>query len=108
MPSGPPGKCRALLRRSGVPAFEQDALQFIGTNERTRTSITSAVMPALGWLTHPAAAAAVPGHGFDVAALLADRATVFLLGAEETQVAPLVPAAASRRVGPQHQGRAVG
>jgi hypothetical protein len=81
----------ALLRRSGVPAFEQDALQFVGTNERTRTSITSAVMPALGWLTHPAAAAAAaPGHPFDVAELLADRATVFLLGAEETQVAPLV------------------
>jgi type IV secretory pathway TraG/TraD family ATPase VirD4 len=81
----------ALLRRSGVPAFEQDALQFIGTNERTRTSITSTVMPALGWLTHPAAAvAAASGPGFDVAELLAQRATVFLLGAEETQVAPLV------------------
>lgn len=80
-----------LLRRSGVPAFEQDATQFVSTNERTRTSVTSSVMPALGWLTHPAAAAAAtPGHGFDVAQLLATRATVFLLGAEETQAAPLV------------------
>jgi hypothetical protein len=74
----------ALLRRSGVPAFEQDALQFIGTNERTRTSITSTVMPALGWLTHPAAAAAAAPdpRGFDVAELLAQRATVFLLGVD--------------------------
>lgn len=81
----------ALLRRSGVAAFEQDATQFVSTNDRTRTSITSTIMPALGWLTHPAAAAAAePGHGFDVARLLAARATVFLLGAEETQAAPLV------------------
>lgn len=80
-----------LLRRSGVPAFEQDATQFVATNERTRTSVTSSVMPALGWLTHPAAAAAAaPGHEFDVAHLLASRATVFLLGADETQAAPLV------------------
>ena len=81
----------ALLRRSGVQAFEQDAMQFVGTNERTRTSITSTVMPALGWLNHPAAAAAAaPGQGFDVERLLAEKATVFLLGAEETQAAPLV------------------
>ncbi|MEQ3541384.1 type IV secretory system conjugative DNA transfer family protein [Pseudonocardia tropica] len=81
----------ALLRRSGVTAFEQDAMQFITTNERTRSSITSSVMPALGWLTHPAAAAAAePGAGFDVARLLDGRATVFLLGAEEAQTAPLV------------------
>ncbi|ALE82470.1 type IV secretory system conjugative DNA transfer family protein [Pseudonocardia sp. HH130629-09] len=81
----------ALLRRSGVPAFEQDVMQFISTNERTRSSITSSVMPALGWLTHPAAAAAAePGRGFDVGRLLEERATVFLLGAEEAQTAPLV------------------
>ncbi|WP_224393179.1 type IV secretory system conjugative DNA transfer family protein [Pseudonocardia sp. ICBG1293] len=81
----------ALLRRSGVTAFEQDVMQFLTTNERTRSSITSSVMPALGWLTHPAAAAAAkPGDGFDVARLLDDRATVFLLGAEEAQTAPLV------------------
>jgi type IV secretion system protein VirD4 len=81
----------ALLRKSGVAAFEQDAMQFVATNERTRTSITSTIMPALGWLTHPAAAAAAePGLPFDVSGLLAARATVFLLGAEETQAAPLV------------------
>jgi type IV secretory pathway TraG/TraD family ATPase VirD4 len=80
-----------LLRRSGVQAFEQDVTQFLETNERTRSSITSTIMPALGWLSHPAAAeAARPGVGFDVERLLADRATVFLLGAEETQTGALV------------------
>jgi type IV secretory pathway TraG/TraD family ATPase VirD4 len=83
-----------LLRRAADPAFEQDARQFLATNDRTRTSITSTIMPALGWLTSPAAAAAAEpapdGVGFDVAELLASRATVFLLGAEETQAAPLV------------------
>jgi type IV secretion system protein VirD4 len=83
----------ALLRKSSEPAFEQDVTQFITTNERTRTSITSTIMPALGWLTSPAAsAAAAPGRSLDVADLLRSRATVYLLGAEETQVAPLVTA----------------
>ncbi len=54
-------------------------------------------MPALGWLHHDAAATAATGPrtggaGFDVAELLATRATVYLLGAEETQTAPLVSA----------------
>ena len=80
-----------LLRRSAVEAFERDATQFITTNERTRTSITNSIMPALGWLNHPAAtAAAAPGAGFDVMSLLDARVTVFLLGAEEAQTGPLV------------------
>ncbi len=54
----------ALLRRSQVEAFEKAAEQFVTTNDRTRTSITNSIMPALGWLNHPhAAAAAAPGHG---------------------------------------------
>lgn len=81
----------ALLMRSGVAAFVDDAEQFLGINDRTQTSITTTLMPALGWLNHPPAAkAARRGRGFDVAQLLASQATVFLLGAEETQVAPLV------------------
>ena len=81
-----------LLRRMADPVFERDALQFLKTNDRTRTSITSTIMPALGWLTSPAAAAAAEpsGWAFDVADLLARRATVFLLGAEESHAAPLV------------------
>jgi type IV secretion system protein VirD4 len=81
----------SLLRRSRVVAFEQDATQFVTTNDKTRSSITSTIMPALGWLTSPAACeAATGGAPFDVAALLAAKATVYLLGAEETQAAPLV------------------
>ena len=80
-----------LLRRSPEPAYAEDAAQFMTTNERTRTSITSTIMPALGWLTSPAASAAATGaNPFDVAELLRSRATVYLLGAEETQAAPLV------------------
>ena len=48
----------SLLRRSPEQAFEIDVAQFVSTNYRTRTSITSTIMPALGWLAHPAAAAA--------------------------------------------------
>ena len=47
-------------------------------------------MPALGWLTSPAAAAAARPGSFDVERAAPSRATVFLLGAEETQAAPLV------------------
>ncbi len=81
-----------LLRRSTVTAMRDDAVQFVTTNDKTRSSITSTIMPALGWLTSPAAAEAGAAGGipFDVADLLASRATVYLLGGEETQAAPLV------------------
>ncbi|MEJ2865315.1 type IV secretory system conjugative DNA transfer family protein [Actinomycetospora flava] len=82
----------ALLRRSQVETFDKAAEQFVTTNDRTRTSITNSIMPALGWLNHPdaAAAAAPTDQPFDVEALLASRATVFLLGAEEADTGPLV------------------
>ncbi|MDN5750569.1 MAG: TraM recognition domain-containing protein, partial [Pseudonocardia sp.] len=85
-----------LLRtKSPEQAFVASITQFIGTNSKTRTSITSTIGPALGWLTHgPAREAAAPiaagGVPFDVAALLASRATVYMLGGEEAQVTPLV------------------
>lgn len=84
-----------LRNKSPEPAFETAVRQFIATNEKTRTSISSTIAPALGWLTHgPAKAAALPvaqgGRPFDVAALLASKATVYLLGGEEAQVTPLV------------------
>ncbi len=87
----------SLLRKSPQKALQDDARQFLTTNDKTRSSITSTIMPALGWLHHAAAAAAATGPrsggaGFDVAELLATRATVYLLGAEETQTAPLVSA----------------
>jgi type IV secretion system protein VirD4 len=98
-----------FLRMSRQESIRVDALQFVTTNDRTRTSITSTIMPALGWLNDPHAGAAAgqtgpqPGPtlidgevrvteraGFDVAELLASRGTVYLLGAEDSQVAPLV------------------
>jgi type IV secretory pathway TraG/TraD family ATPase VirD4 len=81
-----------LLRRSSEPSYEADALQFLTTNERTRSSICATIMPALGWLTDPVAAAAAEAGGFDVARLLAERGTVYMLGAEDAQTAPLVTA----------------
>jgi type IV secretion system protein VirD4 len=81
-----------FLRRSPEPAYESDALQFLSTNDRTRSSICATIMPALGWLTDSTAAAAAAEGDFDVAALLDARGTVYMLGAEDAQVAPLVTA----------------
>jgi type IV secretion system protein VirD4 len=109
------GEVQRLLRRSPEPAFEPDARQFLHTNDRTRSSICATIMPALGWLTDAVAAAAAgqsvgrqahmdptgvtvaseqdyrPAE-LDVAQLLARRGTVYLLGAQDGQVAPLVTA----------------
>jgi type IV secretion system protein VirD4 len=84
----------SLLRRSPVPEFVEDALQFLDTNDRTRSSITSGIMPALAWLMAPAsAAAAAPSETpFDVRRLLRERGTVYMLGAEESHTAPLLAA----------------
>ncbi|MGQ0480002.1 MAG: type IV secretory system conjugative DNA transfer family protein [Pseudonocardia sp.] len=90
-PDGARDHLTSILRRSPEPGYVDEVRQFIATNDRTRTSITSTVMPALNWLTSPAAAAAASGvHPFDVAELLDSRATVYLLGAEEAHTAPLV------------------
>ena len=59
-----PRRHRAADRRrccatSPEPAFEAAIAQFINTNDRTQSSITTTITPALGWLTHaPARAAA--------------------------------------------------
>jgi type IV secretion system protein VirD4 len=76
------------------PAAWEEAKQFIDLNTETRSSITSAVRPALEWLLHPhASAAAAPGGTpFDIRALLAQRATVYLIGREEASTAPLLAA----------------
>ncbi len=91
-PDNAAGEVQRYLRRSSEPAYEQDALQFLGTNDRTRSSICATIMPALGWLTDSTAAAAASGGSFDVAELLERRGTVYMLGAEDAQVAPLVTA----------------
>jgi type IV secretion system protein VirD4 len=81
-----------FLRRSPQPAYESDAAQFLDTNERTRSSICATIMPALGWLTDATAAAAAAAGDFNVADLLDTRGTVYMLGADDGQVAPLVTA----------------
>ena len=80
-----------LLKASPEPAFGPDIEQFVKLNPTTQSSVTTGVVPALQWLTSPGAAAAASGaHPFDVRELLESRATVYLLGAEEAQSAPLV------------------
>ena len=115
-PDAAAGEVQRLLRRSPEPAFEPDARQFLTTNDRTRSSICATIMPALGWLTDATAAAAAGQQigrqvlldesgvtvtddqddyraaGLDVSGLLAKRGTVYLLGAQDAQVAPLVTA----------------
>lgn len=83
----------AYLRRSPVTAYSADVAQFLSTNDKTRTSITSTIMPALSWLTvETAVAVDRDAEPFDVGELLANRGTVFLLGGEDGQTAPLVAA----------------
>jgi type IV secretory pathway TraG/TraD family ATPase VirD4 len=101
-----------MLQDSPEPGFEAELVHFVGTNDRTRTSITQSIRPALMWLHDPTAARAagqvvtapvidasgvtVPADdlppALDVEALLAMSGTVYLLGAEESQVAPLMAA----------------
>ncbi|MGY4772882.1 type IV secretory system conjugative DNA transfer family protein (plasmid) [Kribbella sp. CWNU-51] len=82
------------LRVANASGFEQQAMQFFTNNERTRSSISTTIMPALSWLSVPtAAAAAAPGGvPFDVERLLDEAGTVYLLGAEDKKTAPLVTA----------------
>ncbi|MPY97744.1 MAG: TraM recognition domain-containing protein [Actinophytocola sp.] len=81
-----------FIRRSPETALESDASQFLRMTDKTRSSVCSTIMPALGWLSDATAAAAAQDGEFDVAQLLAERGTVYMLGAEDAQTAPLVTA----------------
>lgn len=85
-----------LLRESPeTDVMSEGAKQFFQNNERTRTSITTTIMPALGWLTDSVAAATAEGADdelFDVEEFLRLRGSLYLLGAEDAIVAPLVAA----------------
>ena len=104
---------RALLRDSRSPAFVKDALQFATTNDKTRSSITSTIMPALQWLASPDAVAAtrVEDEPFDIDAFIRSRDTVYLLGRDESNTAPLMGAftgaivRAARRLAGEEGGR---
>jgi hypothetical protein len=91
-PDGATPTVTRLLRRSDQSAVVDDVAQLLGTNERTRSSIISTVMPCLGWLSSGPALAAATGPQIDVETLLRNRATIYLLGAEDSKVAPLVAA----------------
>jgi type IV secretion system protein VirD4 len=83
----------ALLDLSPEAAYVQDVAQWVDTNDKTRSSITSTMMPALGWLTSASARAATRGgQPFDVAELIRSRGTVYLLGRHEAHTAPLLAA----------------
>lgn len=85
----------ALESSQDAKALQLAAAQFFGLNDRTKTSITATIMPAIGWLTDSRAAAVGDAQGaelLDVAELLDQRGTVYLLGAEDGVVAPLVAA----------------
>lgn len=75
------------------PLMADQVSAFLRTNERTRTSITNSMAPALAWLSNPVARRAATGaQPFDVEQLLRSRATIYLLGAETGATAALVAA----------------
>jgi type IV secretion system protein VirD4 len=66
---------------------------FLSTNDRTRTSITSSMSQALAWLAHPGAReVAVGGQTLDVAELIRDGGTVYLIGGASGATAGLLAA----------------
>ena len=109
--------------------FGHELEHFVATNDRTLTSITQSIRPALMWLHDPGAARAAgqpvrgpvidasgvtvplpdspPAPALDVEALLLQRGTVYLLGAEDAQLAPLLTALTGHiaRTGRQVAGR---
>jgi type IV secretion system protein VirD4 len=85
----------ALRESPEATAMQAAAAQFFTINDRTKTSITTAMMPALRWLLDPRAAAladVVGGDAFDVKRFLQERGTLYLLGKEDGATAALVAA----------------
>lgn len=84
-----------LLKRSPMPALIQDLAQFVGTNDKTRSSITSTIMPTLQWLSDPSASvagSAAGGRQLDIHHVIAQNATVYMIGRDEAGTAPLLSA----------------
>ena len=85
------GTIASYLRQSPQPGMATLIESFTKLNERTRTSISQAVARATAWLTSPAACAATkPGARVDVEAFIKSRASIYLIGAKETQSEALV------------------
>lgn len=86
---------RALDRSPQAAAMREVALGFFQTNDRTQTSITTSIRPALAWLTDETAAACArdkADNALNVEEFLRVSGTLYLLGAEDALVAPLVAA----------------
>ena len=104
---------RQLLRTSPEPAFEPELVGFVTTNGRTRSSITHDDQPGADVAARPDCERVPRGRPWagsqsstppvsrsattcrprlDVEALLELSGTVYLLGAQDAQVAPLVTA----------------
>jgi len=98
MPDESAFQIRAALRDSPqaqalITAFEQ----FRTTNDRTRSSITNSITPALAWLSCPTAVAALTsGAQLDVPALIRSRATVYLIGRDAQHTEGLTGALTGR------------
>ncbi len=85
----------ALRESPEAQAMQAAAIQFFTTNDKTKTSITTTMMPAMRWLLDPRAAAladVVGGDVFDVKRFIAERGTMYLLGKEDGATAALVAA----------------
>lgn len=85
-----------LLRSSSSKTVIEDARQFLENNPRTRSSITTSIMPALRWLQFPIARRAAGLEGeprpFQMGMLLDATATLYVLGQVETSISPLMGA----------------
>ncbi|WP_207223615.1 type IV secretory system conjugative DNA transfer family protein [Pseudonocardia sediminis] len=86
-----------ILRRSTSGGVMEDARQFFECNDKTRSSITTSVMPALRWLQSKTARLAAGLDGaqarpLDSASLLTSVSTLYVLGRRAGHTYPLMSA----------------
>jgi type IV secretory pathway TraG/TraD family ATPase VirD4 len=82
----------SLIRRSDQATFADDVYQFVTLNDKSRSSITMTMTPALQWLNSPAAEATTRGKQLDVEAFIKGRGTIYMLGRHEMHTAALLSA----------------
>jgi type IV secretion system protein VirD4 len=85
----------ALDRSPEKEIWKDIAAQFFTMNDRTKTSVTTTLLPALAWMSDSRASAVAevaPGDAIDIRELLRTRATIYMLGKENGIVAPLIAA----------------
>lgn len=85
-----------LLKHADARTVGTEVIAFFTMNDRTQSSITAGMMPALAWVHSDTAFAAASGkHMLDVGEFIRGRNTIYLLGRSEGLVAPLVTALTS-------------